>query len=104
MSYSEVKFGVLDFGLSLRATLELAPAVEALGYTYYWLGEHPPQPSPINLAAVVAGLTERIRVGTAGILLNFYSPLKAATDFHLLEALYPGRIDAGFCAGGIAPG
>jgi luciferase family oxidoreductase group 1 len=103
MSYLGVKLGVLDFGLSLRATLELAPEVEALGYSYYWLAEHQPQPSPINVAAVVAGLTERIRVGTAGILLNFYAPLTAATDFHLLEALYPGRIDAGFCAGGAAP-
>lgn len=103
MSHLGVKLGVLDFGMSLRATLELAPEVEALGYTYYWLTEHQPQPSPIQLATVVAGLTERIRVGTAGILLNFYAPLTAATDFHLLEALYPGRIDAGFCAGGTTP-
>jgi alkanesulfonate monooxygenase SsuD/methylene tetrahydromethanopterin reductase-like flavin-dependent oxidoreductase (luciferase family) len=83
--------------------LELAPAVETFGYTRYWLSEHQPQPSPSNLAVAVAGLTEHIRVGTAGILLNFCAPLKAAADFQLLEALYPGHIDAGFCPGGAAP-
>lgn len=103
MSCLGVQFGVLDFGTSLRATLELAPAVEALGYTHYWLAEHQPQASPTNVAAVLGGLTERIRVGTAGILFNFYSPIKAAADFHLLETLYPGRIDAGFCQGGASP-
>jgi alkanesulfonate monooxygenase SsuD/methylene tetrahydromethanopterin reductase-like flavin-dependent oxidoreductase (luciferase family) len=44
-------------------------------------------------------LTENLRIGTAGILFPYYSPAKAAWDFHLLEAAYPGRIDAGFCAG-----
>lgn len=103
MKRLDIQFGVLDFGTWLGATLELAPAVESLGYQRYWLAEHQPQPSPAHVAAVLAGLTDHIRVGTAGILFNFYSPLKAAADFHLLEALYPGRIDAGFCPGGAAP-
>lgn len=98
-----IELGVLDFVVRLGATLELAQAAEAFGYTRYWMAEHQPQPSPSNLAVAVAGLTEHIRVGTAGILFNFYAPLKAAADFHLLEALYPGRIDAGFCPSGGGP-
>jgi luciferase family oxidoreductase group 1 len=51
------------------------------------------------LAAVIAQATRRIHVGPAGILLNYYSPLKVAKDFRLLQALFPGRIDLGVCAG-----
>jgi alkanesulfonate monooxygenase SsuD/methylene tetrahydromethanopterin reductase-like flavin-dependent oxidoreductase (luciferase family) len=89
----------LDFCFSLQETLALAPAVEQLGYSRFWLAEHQPQPSPMLIATLVGGLTDTIRVGTAGILLHYYTPAKAAFDFHLLEAAYPGRMDAGFCAG-----
>lgn len=98
-----IEMGVLDFCRSLPMTLELAPAVEQLGYSRYWLTEHQPQPSPTLIATLVAGLTDTIRVGTAGILFHYYSPAKAAFDFHLLEAAYPKRIDAGFCAGRCLP-
>ena len=43
----------------------------------------------------------RIRVGTGGVLLPYYSPLKVAEVFRMLEALFPGRIDLGI---GRAPG
>jgi alkanesulfonate monooxygenase SsuD/methylene tetrahydromethanopterin reductase-like flavin-dependent oxidoreductase (luciferase family) len=94
-----LEFCVLDFCRSLAQTLELAPAVEQLGYTHYWLTESQPQPSPTLIATLLGGLTENLRIGMAGIQFTYYSPAKAAYDFHLLEAAYPGRIDAGFCAG-----
>jgi luciferase family oxidoreductase group 1 len=51
------------------------------------------------LSALLAGATDRIRVGTAGLLLNYHTPIAAAQQFLLMEHLFPGRIDAGFCAG-----
>lgn len=103
MNLENIRFGVLDLFAYLAQTVNLAPAVEALGYTRYWITENPPQPSPLLMATLAAGLTERIRVGTAAILLHFYSPLKAAYDFQFLEAAYAGRIDAGFCASWARP-
>lgn len=96
-----MKLGILDIG-GIEGALELAPLAERLGYARYWIAEHQPQPSPISLAAIIAGQTERIRVGTAGVLLHYYPPIRTAHEFHLLERAYTGRIDAGFC-GGITP-
>jgi alkanesulfonate monooxygenase SsuD/methylene tetrahydromethanopterin reductase-like flavin-dependent oxidoreductase (luciferase family) len=53
------------------------------------------------MAAIVAGQTERIRVGTAGVLLHYHPPLRTAHDFRFLERVFPDRIDAGFCGGRI---
>lgn len=93
-----MKLGILDIG-GIEEAIVLAPLAERLGYGRYWLAEHQPQPSPVLLASVIAGQTERIRVGTAGVLLHYYPPLRTAHDFHLLERAYTGRIDAGFCGG-----
>lgn len=96
---SPIHLGVLDNWHQVSESIALAEEADRLGYHRYWLTEHPPQPNPQMLAALVAGVTERIRVGTAGILLNFHAPLQAAQQFLLLEHVFPGRIDAGFCAG-----
>lgn len=96
---SSIRLSVLDNWHQVSEAIALAEEADRLGFHRYWLTEHPPQPNPQMLAALVAGLTERIRVGTAGILLNFHTPLQAAQQFLLLEHVYPGRIDAGFCAG-----
>ena len=62
-----LKLGVMDFWSPLDLTFRLAPLVESLGYGRYWLAEHPPQPNPQIAAALIAGLTQNIRVGTAGM-------------------------------------
>jgi luciferase family oxidoreductase group 1 len=96
-----VALSVIDFGLP-SLTLRLAPRADALGYTRYWLGEHHSanqSASPLILTALVAGLTERIRVGPAGVLLPLYSPLKVAEDARLLEETFSGRIDLGVVKG-----
>lgn len=90
-----LRLGYLDLPGLLEHTVELAPLADRLGWSRYWLTEFPPQPSPIITAGIVAGLTERIRVGTAAVLLTFYPPKRTAHDFQLLERLYEGRIDAG---------
>jgi len=91
---------------ALAATVRLAQACEALGYHRYWLAEHHSTDglagsAPEVLIARVAAATSRIRVGSGGVMLGHYSPLKVAETFRLLENLYPGRIDLGL---GRAPG
>ena len=91
---------------AVLATVDLAQALEALGYHRFWMAEHHnmrglADPCPEILAARVASATSRIRVGTGGVLLPYYSGLKVAEQFRMLEALFPGRIDLGI---GRAPG
>jgi luciferase family oxidoreductase group 1 len=88
---------------ALFDSFELAVHAEALGCSRYWLAEHHGQGTahgcPEILAGLIAQVTQRIRVGPAGVLLNYYSPLKVAKSFRLLQALFPGRIDLGVGAG-----
>jgi luciferase family oxidoreductase group 1 len=91
---------------AVAETIRLAREADRLGYHRYWLAEHHSlmalaDPCPEILAARVAAETSRIRVGTGGVLLPHYSPLKVAEQFRMLEALYPQRIDLGI---GRAPG
>ncbi len=83
---------------ALRNTLDLARAADELGYHRYWLAEHHggpmlAGPSPEALIGPVAQGTKRIRVGSGGVMLPHYSPLKVAETFSLLAGLFPGRID-----------
>ncbi|MGH8699143.1 MAG: LLM class flavin-dependent oxidoreductase, partial [Burkholderiales bacterium] len=91
---------------AVAQTVRLAEAADRLGYARYWLAEHHGiealgDPCPEILVARVAAATTRIRVGTGGVLLPYYSALKVAEQFRMLEALFPGRIDLGV---GRAPG
>jgi luciferase family oxidoreductase group 1 len=52
-------------------------------------------PSPEVLIGPIASATQRIRVGSGGVMLPHYSPLKVAESFSLLSGLFPGRIDLG---------
>jgi luciferase family oxidoreductase group 1 len=91
---------------AIAQTLKLAKAAEKLGYSRYWLAEHHAigalaDPCPEILLARLGAETSRMRIGTGGVLLPYYSPFKVAETFRMLEALYPGRIDLGI---GRAPG
>jgi luciferase family oxidoreductase group 1 len=91
---------------AIRHTVELARLAERLGYVRFWLAEHHGMPNiassaPEILIEHVASATERIRVGSGGIMLPNHAPLRIAEAFHTLEALHPGRIDLGM---GRAPG
>jgi len=91
---------------AVNRTVELAREVEALGYHRMWLAEHHnmkglADPCPEILLTRIASVTSQLRVGTGGVLLPYYSALKVAEQFRMLEALFPGRIDLGM---GRAPG
>ena len=91
---------------AVQETLRLAQAADRLGYHRYWLAEHHSSgslagSSPEILIGQVAARTERLRVGSGGVMLSHYSALKVAENFRMLETLFPGRIDLGI---GRAPG
>jgi luciferase family oxidoreductase group 1 len=85
---------------ALRNTLDLAVLADRRGYNRYWVAEHHGGPmlasaSPEALIGPIASTTSGIRVGSGGIMLPHYSPLKVAEVFTALAALFPGRIDLG---------
>jgi luciferase family oxidoreductase group 1 len=110
-----VKLSILDQSPVIRGlgaqraveeTLALARRADELGYARYWLAEHHAiaalaDPCPEVLLARLGAETGRIRIGTGGILLPYYSAFRMAEAFRMLEALYPGRVDFGI---GRAPG
>jgi luciferase family oxidoreductase group 1 len=91
---------------SLHNSIDLARLADRLGYTRYWVAEHHNLPSvassaPDIMIGQIAAATERMRVGSGGIMLPNHAPLSVLERFHVLEALFPGRIDLGI---GRAPG
>lgn len=87
-------------------SLELARAVEKLDYKRFWLAEHHNISSIASsatsvLIGFIANGTEKIRVGSGGIMLPNHSSLVIAEQFGTLESLFPHRIDLGV---GRAPG
>ncbi|MFC5720403.1 LLM class flavin-dependent oxidoreductase [Streptomyces gamaensis] len=93
-------------GQALRTTVELARLAERRGYRRFWVAEHHSMPgiassSPAVVLAHLAAHTERIRLGSGGVMLPNHAPLVIAEQFGTLEALAPGRVDLGL---GRAPG
>lgn len=91
---------------ALLDSVRLAQLAEKLGYHRYWLAEHHGTPSyacsaPEIAIGQIAAATNRIRVGSGGVMLSHYSPYKVAEVFKTLSAFHPGRIDLGV---GRAPG
>lgn len=108
-----LKLGILDIGKYdytqkaaskvLDETLDLVQEAERLGFHRYWLGEHHSNDvawrSPETLIPLLAGLTERIKIGAAGILLGYHSPLRVAHTFKMLSYMFVDRIDLGLAKG-----
>ncbi|WP_424767646.1 LLM class flavin-dependent oxidoreductase [Paenibacillus sp. sgz302251] len=115
MTVYDIPFSILDLAPvvegstpadSFRNTLDLAQHAEKWGYHRFWLAEHHNMPgisssaTSVVIGYVAAG-TEKIRVGSGGIMLPNHAPLVIAEQFGTLESMYPGRIDLGL---GRAPG
>ncbi|MFC0330453.1 LLM class flavin-dependent oxidoreductase [Paenibacillus sepulcri] len=110
-----VKFGILDQsivfpgqtpGEALANTVKLAQLAESLGFERFWVSEHHDSPlmagsSPEVLISYLLARTEKIRIGSGGVMLQHYSPYKVAENFNVLAALAPGRVELGI---GRAPG
>ena len=90
----------LTAGDALRNSIDLAQLADDLGYHRYWVAEHHGTVglacnSPEVLIGPIASATQRIRVGSGGIMLPHYSPYKVVESFSMLAGLYPNRIDLG---------
>lgn len=111
----DIPFSVLDLapivegataGDAFARSLALAKAVEQMGYKRVWYAEHhnmeniASSATSILIGYIAAG-TEKIIVGSGGIMLPNHAPLIIAEQFGTLESLFPGRIDLGL---GRAPG
>ena len=91
---------------ALRTSVDIARLAERRGFHRLWVAEHHSMPgvassSPAVILAHLAAHTERIRLGSGGVMLPNHAPLVIAEQFGTLEALAPGRVDLGL---GRAPG
>lgn len=104
-----VKLGILDYAqidegknaqTALHETIQLAQVADSLGYERFWMAEHHDVPafassSPELVMMRLADATNRIRIGSGGVMMPHYSPYKVAENFRILEAFHPNRIDLG---------
>ena len=89
---------------AFQHTIELARKAEAWGYHRFWVSEHHGSDrvvgsSPEVLISHLLAKTERIRVGSGGVMLQHYSPYKVVENFNVLASLAPGRVDLGIGRG-----
>ncbi|XID93425.1 LLM class flavin-dependent oxidoreductase [Paenibacillaceae bacterium WGS1546] len=110
-----LKLGILDQSIvfpgqtpseALRNTVRLAQIAEELGFERFWVSEHHDSAqmagaSPEVLISHLLARTDKIRIGSGGVMLQHYSPYKVAENFNVLASLAPGRVDLGI---GRAPG
>ncbi|HWZ51407.1 MAG TPA: LLM class flavin-dependent oxidoreductase [Granulicella sp.] len=115
MEHTDLRLSVLDQSpvpqgctpaQALQNSVALARHVDGLVYNRYWMSEHHAMDllactAPEIMLARIGAETERIRIGSGGIMLPHYSVFKVAEVFRTLHALYPGRVDLGI---GRAPG
>ena len=109
-----IRVGLLDFGLRhgklnslsvVEDLIDYAGRADQLGFSRFWIAEHHvPQTraawsNPQALVPLLAGMTQRIHVGVAGILLSLHTPYHVASSFKLLAHLFPGRNDLGVSNG-----
>ncbi|MFE9663734.1 MsnO8 family LLM class oxidoreductase [Streptomyces sp. NPDC005955] len=113
--YSDTPLSVLDLSPiregrpaaeALENTVALARAAEAYGYRRFWISEHHNTAAMASSATSiiigrVAAATDRIRVGSGGVMLPNHAPYVVAEQFGTLATYHPGRIDLGL---GRAPG
>ncbi|GHH99261.1 LLM class flavin-dependent oxidoreductase [Neobacillus kokaensis] len=95
-----------DAKQAIDAMVDLAQAVEDMGYKRYWIAEHHNTPTLVSSATSILikhtlEHTKQIRVGSGGVMLPNHSPLVVAEQFGTMATIYPDRVDLGL---GRAPG
>ncbi|MBB2481802.1 LLM class flavin-dependent oxidoreductase [Bacillus sp. APMAM] len=91
---------------AIDSMVDLAQAVEKMGYTRYWIAEHHNTSTLVSSATSILikhtlEHTSKIKVGSGGVMLPNHSPLVVAEQFGTMATIYPGRVDLGL---GRAPG
>ena len=104
MKLSILDYAIVDEGKSsieaIEESVELARLAERLGYSRFWMAEHHQVPalassSPELLMLHLLQNTEKIQIGSGGIMIPHYSPYKISEWIKLLSALYPNRVNLG---------
>jgi luciferase family oxidoreductase group 1 len=98
---ADLALSILDFQHP-GASVALACAAEEWGFKRYWLGEHHSSSqcaNPLLLGALLAGTTNRLRIGSGGVSLTYRNVLQVAEDARLIEFMMPGRFDLGVTRG-----
>ena len=104
MRLSILDYAIVDEGKSsieaIEESVELARLAERLGYSRFWMAEHHQVPalassSPELLILYLLQNTEKIQIGSGGIMIPHYSPYKISEWIKLLSALYPNRVNLG---------
>ncbi|MBS1601543.1 MAG: LLM class flavin-dependent oxidoreductase [Bacteroidetes bacterium] len=110
---TKVKIGILELGyragsdsLSIvNDILQYGIKAEELNFSRLWLAEHHnahplhPYTNPEIVMTLLAGYTDRIRIGSAGALIGYGSPYFLASNYKLMNNLFNDRIDFGFSKG-----
>jgi len=114
MPKSKITLGLLEFGYSdaisnpmsvIENVINYCELADQLNFNQFWLTEHhnfyshSPWSSPEILLPILLCRTEKIRIGSGGVLINYHSPYRVALNFRLLENIFPNRVDLGFSNG-----
>ena len=104
MKLSILDYAIVDEGKTaieaIEESTELACLAEKLGYSRFWMAEHHQVPalassSPELLMLHLLQNTEKIQIGSGGIMIPHYPPYKISEWIKLLSALYPNRVNLG---------
>ena len=104
MRLSILDYAIVDEGKTsieaIEESVELARLAERLGYSRFWMAEHHQVPalassSPELLMLHLLQNTEKIQIGSGGIMIPHYTPYKISEWSKLLSALYPNRVNLG---------
>ena len=112
----KLKLSILEFGNInppntyahdvIENLFDFAESLDDLGFTRLWMSEHYNLEfawhSPEIFLPLLAASTEKIKIGQAGVLLNYHAPFRVAHNYAMLSALFPGRIDLGLVAAPIS--
>lgn len=85
---------------SFEQSIELAKLADEKGLDRYWLTEHHSTPAVLSstpqlLLARYGASTKQIKLGTGAVIMNNSTPYQIAENYMVLEAMYPGRVEAG---------
>lgn len=104
--------GILDLGEMpswdsaekvIEHTIDSCQIAEQAGFSRFWLAEHHGPNyawrSPEQLISLLGNYTNKIRLGSAGVLFPLYLPRLVASSYKFLEMILPNRIDLGIAKG-----
>ena len=93
-----------DDEIDLDLIRAFASQAEQLGYHSIWVVEQlvgsTPTPEPVTFLSYLAGVTERIRLGSAVIIATTRNPAMLAKQLSTLDVLSNGRLIVGTALGG----